>query len=234
LRVIFLGGYAKVLADQQLRATTALSVPRWTRVMVLIGEAMDAPLFGPVASHLQEPMGLESDTLALSLEGRAFAAHGCIVRVGGPLVRVPSFTAVPGRELLRGAKQLRLDFPAAIQGTVALVVRGSAHDSSAVTEHVEWSARGAALGEHQLVADRERTALLIAVDAAGPWSLTATVDADYEIEGITAIAAASAAVAEGLERTANWIFLDHTFDPNDAMGAPEEKTVATVRMELQQ
>jgi hypothetical protein len=233
VRAIFLGAYARVTGDVQVRATTKFVLPPATRRLVLIGEAADVPLFGPREDRPQEPMGVERYTLVTALEGRAFAAHGCVVRVeAGVLPRVPSFTAVPGRELLRVANQLRLDFSTALKGMVAIIARAIVPGAPEIAEQIRWSAVGAVLGAQQTVSVGTTTAVLLAVNADNPWSLVVSAEAAYRIEGVTAAACDPATGATALGLSADWTFLDHTFDPADA-ALPSAGEAASARLELQ-
>jgi hypothetical protein len=240
VRAIFLGAYGRVTGDLQIRGQgtaatpVALAIPPATRRLAIIGESPDAPQLGPRTDGPQEPMGIEGSTLTLALEGGTFAAHGCVVRVEvGPGASARSLSALPGRRVLDGARNLSVAFAAPLRGTAVVLLRAVQRVPAPAVDQVRWRSTDAAFGAASVVTAGPRAALLIPVSARGVWSLGLEVGPDYCLEGIIALASDPAAVKDQLSRSSSWVFLDDQWTVADGSApVPQPERIALAHLEL--
>jgi hypothetical protein len=216
LRAIFLGGYGRATGDAELRMSASLDVPARTRRVAFIVETPDQPVFGPNPDRPQEPMGIQSDTRVVALEGHTFAAHGSVLRVAsGFPVYVPQLASIPGLEVLRWARSMSLRFAAPLAGTIVLVVNAVKRDPAPAIEQLRWRGDDAALGQLRIVAGGESTALLLPVAAPGAWSFELDIGRDYRLESAVALGEDTETVTAALSRSSRWSFLDYVWTPSD-------------------
>ena len=179
VRAVFLGAGDDFLSEAYVKGTAAVVPPADARQVALFGEGL-YPAVGPPpaatapdAIATLENVGIEHDTTLTALGTRTLAAHGCVLecRTRLPFAVAP-LDAVPGFEVLRFVKQMRLNFPAAGAGaSLVITVAPLVSNPGSALDQVRWVGIGASLSDLTTIVGPDSTAFVMAAGAAGPWRL---------------------------------------------------------------
>lgn len=201
-RAIVFDRGGSVVLDTYARETTALKLPRGAARALLIGE-------GGLAAPTT--LGIERESILLATGSRQFAGHGCVAAVSSYFdLDVRPMDSLPGAELFAHATTLRVTFANAArdEGTFVLKLTPAVERPAPAAEQVRWLGEGAQFRAMTPVVAAGRVALVMAVRAPAPWSVTVDVGPDWQLDGVVFVPRVSRLVIADLQRDANWDLVD--------------------------
>jgi hypothetical protein len=201
-RAIVFDRGGSVVLDTYTRGTTALKLPRGAAQALLIGEgALAAPT----------TLGIERESILLAVASRQFAGHGCVAAVTSYFdLDVKPMDSLPGAELFAHATTLRVSFANAArdEATFVLKLTPAVERPAPAAEQVRWLGEGAQFRTMTPVVAAGRVALVMAVRAPAPWSVTVDVGPDWQLDGVVFVPRVSRLVIGDLQRGGDWDLVD--------------------------
>ena len=125
-------------------------------------------------------------------------------------LNVKPMDSLPGAELFEHATTLRVSFanPARDEGSFILKLTPAVERPAPAAEQVRWLAEGAQFRTMTPVVAAGRVALVMAVRAPAPWSVTVDVGPEWRLDGIVFVPRVSRLVIADLQRGGNWDLVD--------------------------
>ena len=245
VRAIFLAATGEPLGDVYVAGARSLQAPPRTRRAVFIGEGLDAPLRAPAATAAaaeeeaaarvatafpREAIGIEHDSVLLALGNGVFAGHGCILKANTSLGIAPQpLDSAPGSQVLRAATNVRVHFPALRKGwSLVLSVEPLVAEPGSAVREIRWRSLDAKLDGLHSVLTPDRTALLMSVEAAKPWSLEIDLGKKWRLAGIALVGREPRDIARTFKSKADWDLVD------DRFRAAPPRTSTNITMQITQ
>jgi hypothetical protein len=204
--VVFSRGGA-VLSDAYTRGASTLRLPRGASQALVIGEGLvEAP----------STAGIERESILLVAGRGQFVGHGCVATVSTPFdLEVQAMDSLPGAELFEYARTMRVSFASAARqdGTFVLKLTPAVERPGPAAEQVRWLGEGAQFRGMTPVVAPGRVALVMAVRAPAPWSVTVDVGPEWRLDGVVFVPRASRLVIADLQRSRAWDLVDDAMPP---------------------
>jgi hypothetical protein len=220
LRTLFFGPAGELLEDRYtVGAQTSASTPAGTRQMLFLHQGTLNPIILPhppvIIAVLPPPgiaenIGIESDTVVVSLGPKSFAGHGCVLRTGAPLRSAPGlFDTLPGAQLLASVTQFTMHFPLVQKAaTLVLIVEPITVTPGPALDQVRWAAFNATLTGLSTVVSPDGTAFLSTVDTTTPWQLQCDLGPDWRIASVVVTTVSAREMMTQLRVAQTWDLID--------------------------
>jgi hypothetical protein len=186
---------------------------------VLIGEGFDPPitngarLAGVGSPTAQESIGVEHDTVLLTLDRTVFAGHGCVLEAYTPLPFSPEpLDSVPGFTVLRAATNFRVYFPVVRpHWSLVLTVAPTVANPESAVDEVRWLSMDATLRDLHTVIGPDATALVMTVETTQPWSLDIDLGPNWRLTAAVVCGHGARDLVTFLRSHSNWDLVDDRF-----------------------
>ncbi len=238
VRAIFQGGGEDVIADQYITGSASMEVPKRARRITVIGEGMFPPILNiqaattgaAVGMKILEAIGVEHDSTVLALGRSTFAAHGCIVVANTALpFTAKAMDSVPGFQLLRGASNFNIHWPAVPKGSLVLTVEPLGdEDPSGALDEIRWATIDAEARGLSTVAGPRMTALVMDLAAPVPWKLEIDLGHKWRLTG-------AAVMQRSARDMGNWLRARNVWDlVDDRLQRSSEEPATKIAVEVKQ
>jgi hypothetical protein len=237
VRAIFQGGGQDVIADQYITGSATIEVPNRARRITLIGEGMFPPIMniqaaltGAIGMKITEAIGVEHDSTLLALGRSTFAAHGCIVVANTALpFTAKAMDSVPGFQLLRGASNFDIHWPAVPKGALVLTVEPLGdEDPSGALDEIRWATINAEARGLSTVVGPRMTALVMDLVAPVPWKLEIDLGHKWRLTGAAVMQRSARDMGNWLRARSVWDLVD------DRLQRSSEEPVTKIAIEVKQ
>ena len=219
LRTIFLDRGGRVVGDTYATGPQNIPTPANTADVFLLHQGTRSPVATMRGLHLLvQNIGVESDTMAIAMGPRTFAAHGCVMRSHVPLPKTASlFDTLAGAELLRSLTNFAVTFPSLVRtATLILIVQPIANTPGPALDEIRWGSDGATLSGLMTVVGVEQTAFVCTVTAPAQWDLELDLGDDWRFASVVLSATEAADVMTHLRASADWDLIDDRVQTGDA------------------
>ena len=141
LRSIFLDRGGRVVGDCYYTGAQSIATPANTADVFLLHQGTLPPLTTMRNLRLLvQNIGAESDTMAMAMGQRTFAAHGCVVRSHVPVPKTAAmFDTLAGAELMRSLTNFAITFPSLVRAaTLILIVQATKEAPGPALDGIRW------------------------------------------------------------------------------------------------